>query len=202
MGAVSNLDAWSAERVEQLKALLEQGFSASQIAAKIGGISRNAVLGKVHRLGLVGRKKPSTAKAQRREVVEAAPAFALTQENMKHLAELRSNGKSVFEIARAFSCSLLSVRIAIRSLGNPVEKPIAVIDDDNLGVSILSATEVEEIGKRARTIFSQRKSTECAWIFGDPAADAPICGDLVPGLGSYCNYHHKLVFVKYERRAS
>lgn len=53
---------WTDERVELLKKLWADGLSASQIAAELGGITRNAVIGKVHRLGLSGRaKSPSSA---------------------------------------------------------------------------------------------------------------------------------------------
>ena len=55
--------AWDDERVEQLKQLWAEGLSASQIASKMGGVTRNAVIGKVHRLGLSGRATP--AKPQR-----------------------------------------------------------------------------------------------------------------------------------------
>ncbi len=52
---------WTDERVELLKKLWADGLSASQIAAELGGITRNAVIGKVHRLGLSGRaKSPSS----------------------------------------------------------------------------------------------------------------------------------------------
>jgi GcrA cell cycle regulator len=54
--------SWTDERVETLKKLWADGLSASQIAAELGGITRNAVIGKVHRLGLSGRaKSPSSA---------------------------------------------------------------------------------------------------------------------------------------------
>ncbi len=49
--------SWTDERVELLKKLWSDGLSASQIAAELGGITRNAVIGKVHRLGLSGRAK-------------------------------------------------------------------------------------------------------------------------------------------------
>lgn len=55
--------AWNDERVELLKKLWSEGLSASQIASKMGGVTRNAVIGKVHRLGLSGRATP--AKPQR-----------------------------------------------------------------------------------------------------------------------------------------
>lgn len=48
---------WNDERVDLLRKLWAEGLSASQIAAQLGGVSRNAVIGKVHRLGLSGRMK-------------------------------------------------------------------------------------------------------------------------------------------------
>ena len=50
---------WTDERVEVLKRLWLDGLSASQIAKQRGGVTRNAVIGKVHRLGLSGRAAPS-----------------------------------------------------------------------------------------------------------------------------------------------
>lgn len=50
---------WTDERVEILKKLWLEGLSASQIAKQLGGVTRNAVIGKVHRLGLSGRATPS-----------------------------------------------------------------------------------------------------------------------------------------------
>ena len=50
---------WTDERVELLKKLWQDGLSASQLAKQLGGVTRNAVIGKVHRLGLSGRTPPS-----------------------------------------------------------------------------------------------------------------------------------------------
>src|ERR1700759_4674987 len=50
---------WDDERVATLKKLWLEGLSASQIAKQLGGVTRNAVIGKVHRLGLSGRAAPS-----------------------------------------------------------------------------------------------------------------------------------------------
>ncbi len=57
--------AWTDERVELLKKLWSEGLSASQIAGRIGGVSRNAVIGKVHRLGLSGRATTTRMKSHR-----------------------------------------------------------------------------------------------------------------------------------------
>lgn len=48
---------WTEERVEKLKALRSAGYSAGIIANELGGVSRSAVLGKLHRLGLFGSHK-------------------------------------------------------------------------------------------------------------------------------------------------
>jgi GcrA cell cycle regulator len=56
---------WNDERVELLKKLWTDGLSASQIAAELGGITRNAVIGKVHRLGLSGRAKAPSSSVPR-----------------------------------------------------------------------------------------------------------------------------------------
>lgn len=73
---------WTDERVETLKKLWTEGLSASQIAKQLGGVTRNAVIGKVHRLGLAGRATPSRpAKrprpAARPRIVSAATSGAL-----------------------------------------------------------------------------------------------------------------------------
>jgi GcrA cell cycle regulator len=57
--------AWTEERVELLKKLWAEGLSASQIAGRLGGVTRNAVIGKVHRLGLAGRATSSRSSAPR-----------------------------------------------------------------------------------------------------------------------------------------
>ena len=56
---------WTEERVEQLRTLWTEGLSASQIARVLGGVTRNAVIGKAHRLGLAGPASPSRSERPR-----------------------------------------------------------------------------------------------------------------------------------------
>ena len=73
---------WTEERVELLKKLWAEGLSASQVAKQLGGVTRNAVIGKVHRLGLSNRAttasaKPATAsKAEAKSATEPKPKAA------------------------------------------------------------------------------------------------------------------------------
>src|SRR4051794_17559669 len=82
--------SWTEERIERLKKMWHDGATASQIADELGGVSRNAVIGKAHRLGLEQRPSPvkpgeekekkaaaaSTAKTPKAEAPRAAPAAA------------------------------------------------------------------------------------------------------------------------------
>ncbi|TIT88095.1 MAG: GcrA cell cycle regulator, partial [Mesorhizobium sp.] len=63
---------WTDERVELLRKLWSEGLSASQIAAQLGGVSRNAVIGKVHRLKLSGRGRATAAPARQKKATQGA----------------------------------------------------------------------------------------------------------------------------------
>ena len=73
--------SWNDERVELLKKLWSEGLSASQIAGRLGGVTRNAVIGKVHRLGLSGRATTARLKSHRPR------ARTNAQQNVKRLAK-------------------------------------------------------------------------------------------------------------------
>ena len=68
--------SWTDERIEQLRQLWGKGTTASQIADELGGVSRNAVIGKAHRLGLKARPSPvkSNDAAKKEPAKKAAPA--------------------------------------------------------------------------------------------------------------------------------
>ena len=76
---------WTDDRVETLTQLWTGGASASQIARSLGGVTRNAVIGKIHRLGLSGRASPSAPGARRakpkgeRRLRRPAPAPPVAQ---------------------------------------------------------------------------------------------------------------------------
>lgn len=61
--------AWTDERIDQLKTMWEKGLTASQIAEELGGVSRNAVIGKAHRLGLQARPSPVKEKEAKTPIV-------------------------------------------------------------------------------------------------------------------------------------
>ncbi|WP_033073306.1 GcrA family cell cycle regulator [Sphingopyxis sp. MWB1] len=70
--------SWTDERIEQLRNMWEKGLTASQIAEELGGVSRNAVIGKAHRLGLKSRPSPVKAADKSKPVKAAVPKSAPT----------------------------------------------------------------------------------------------------------------------------
>lgn len=97
---------WNEERVALLRKLWAEGLSASQIAKQLGGVTRNAVIGKVHRLGLAGRATPSRpakrpVRASRPRIVGPStprirPAMATPATPMPDLEPVRlQDGKTV-----------------------------------------------------------------------------------------------------------
>lgn len=70
---MTDVVSWTDERVAVLARLWGDGLSASQIAAQLGGVTRNAVIGKVHRLGLSGRNKAAAPAQPQRARKPARP---------------------------------------------------------------------------------------------------------------------------------
>jgi len=68
--------SWTDERIATLKKMWEGGSTASQIAEELGGVSRNAVIGKAHRLGLKSRPSPVKANEKKKAAKKAAPKAA------------------------------------------------------------------------------------------------------------------------------
>src|SRR5437879_10204041 len=69
--------SWTEERIERLKKMWHDGATASQIADELGGVSRNAVIGKAHRLGLEQRPSPvKPGEDKEAKKPAAAPAAA------------------------------------------------------------------------------------------------------------------------------
>jgi GcrA cell cycle regulator len=90
---------WTDDRVELLKKLWSEGHSASQIAAELGGITRNAVIGKVHRLGLSGRAKaPSSAAPRQRKPRAPTHVFRTMRAAMRGNTAIATQALSAYEV--------------------------------------------------------------------------------------------------------
>ena len=91
--------SWTEERIDRLKAMWAKGSTASQIAEDIGGVSRNAVIGKAHRLGLEQRPSPVKAGEEKDKKSAPTPAAAATAPKPAARAGAASPGPSAEAVA-------------------------------------------------------------------------------------------------------
>ena len=173
--------SWTDERVELLKKMWGEGQSASQIAKELGGVTRNAVIGKVHRLGLSNRAGAAPAKA------EAKPSKAEAKPAAPKPAPAKAAPKPAAEEARPAT----PARKPIVPAGQPLPPQPSANE-----ISPEALASVREVEKKAKRI-SLMELTErtCKWPIGDPATeDFWFCGlPAVPGK-PYCEAHVGVAF--------
>ena len=192
--------SWTDERVETLKKMWAEGQSASQIAKELGGVTRNAVIGKVHRLGLSNRVGPGSGRDDADDA-EAAPtpaaplrpepaARAPAPETPRAAPEQRAAPVAA-PPASGGTVTPMPMRKAIIPAGQPLPpQPSA----NEISPEVLaSVREVEKHAKRL-TLMELTERT-CKWPIGDPATDDFwFCGlPTIPGK-PYCEAHVGVAF--------
>ncbi|EJL35694.1 hypothetical protein PMI01_01241 [Caulobacter sp. AP07] len=117
--------SWSAERITALRRLWLEGASAAEIAKTLGGITRNAVIGKVHRLGLAGRMAPSAPRRARVSPGNARPVRRVASPKpppppATPAVRARPRATPAVEaVARVFDACGLTARTCRWPLGDP-----------------------------------------------------------------------------------
>ncbi len=161
---------WTDERVEKLKRLWAEGLSASQIAAQLGGVSRNAVIGKVHRLSLPGRAKAGGSVATTRTAKRTATPPR---------AQSYAPRVTTRTVARPAGANMLKEEIEIEGI-----EEIDIAPASNVVVPISRRLALTELTERT-----------CKWPIGDPMKDDfHFCGCESSDNSPYCNYHAKLAY--------
>ena len=207
--------SWTDERVETLKRMWAEGQSASQIAKELGGVTRNAVIGKVHRLGLSNRAGEGASMAD--EVEAAPPAAPAKPEVAARPAEpaaprpapaaapvppkpaVEASPAAVPAAAAAATAAPaaptnvtpLPMRKAIIPAGQPLPPQPSANE-----ISPEALASVREVEKRARKLtLMELTERTCKWPIGDPATeDFWFCG--LPSVAGkpYCEAHVGVAF--------
>ncbi|MDQ0318824.1 GcrA cell cycle regulator [Pararhizobium capsulatum DSM 1112] len=165
---------WTDERVEKLKKLWSEGLSASQIAAQLGGVSRNAVIGKVHRLSLPGRAKAGgTAATPTRAKRPTSPPRAPNYAAARPAAPTRT-------VARPAGATVLK---------------------EEVDLDVMEQAEIQSVGSNVVVPMSRRlgltqlTDRTCKWPIGDPMKEEfHFCGNDSPDTSPYCTFHAKLAY--------
>jgi GcrA cell cycle regulator len=188
---------WTDERVETLKRMWIEGQSASQIAKELGGVTRNAVIGKVHRLGLSNRGPGTGAEAEGTEApvaAAAAPEPELTPQPApapEPVAEDPPAPREPAPVAAAPAPSVPVMRKPIVPAGQPLPPQPALNE-----ISPEALASVREVEKRARKLtLMELTERTCKWPIGDPATDDFwFCGLPAQPGKPYCEAHVGVAF--------
>ena len=204
--------SWTDERVETLKKMWAEGQSASQIAKELGGVTRNAVIGKVHRLGLsnrVGgpaapepkpaapaRAEPAAAPRPEAPAPRAAPVVedepvAATPAAVRAEPPRPAPAAAPAPVQPAAPVSTSPARKQIVPAGQPLPPQPSAGE-----ISPEALASVREVEKRARRLtLMELTERTCKWPIGDPATDDFwFCGlGSLPGK-PYCEAHVGVAF--------
>ncbi len=189
--------SWTDERVELLKKMWTEGQSASQIAKELGGVTRNAVIGKVHRLGLsnrVGGKDEdegpvapmATPASQRPEAPVRPEAAASAAPRAEGGGAAQAQPRPAAQAAAAPAAAAPAMPSNVMPL--PVRKPIVPAGQPlppQPGLNEISPealASVREVEKRAKKLtLMELTERTCKWPIGDPrprisgSAACPLC---------------------------
>jgi GcrA cell cycle regulator len=160
---------WTEERMDMLKKLWSEGFSASQIANELGGVTRNAVIGKVHRLGLSGRAKAPMTQSQRPKKPATARQPSASPAARSH-SPLSSVGNTAL---KADNLPAIRPQIDLRPKIYSLSEPPLV---ENAGILELS-------------------EQTCKWPVGDPGDHSfHFCARRSDSGIPYCAYHARVAY--------
>ncbi len=186
--------AWTDERIDSLKKMWAKGMTASQIADELGGVSRNAVIGKAHRLGLKSRPSPVKAKDKKAKKAPAKKAAAKPKAKAKAApkAAAAAPAKKADEPAAPAAPSPAPSGPQYRSLGpggfvrqSPADQaPLPPAPPRRLVPQKLDPEYADKTGLLDLT------ERICKWPMGHPGeSDFHFCGEPVnPGF-PYCVEH-------------
>lgn len=158
---------WTDERVETLRRLWAEGLSASQIAAQLGGVSRNAVIGKVHRLKLSSRGRATAAPARQKKPAQPNAA--------KAPARPAPAPRPVHQTVGAN---------ALQPQFNAEPAPRQQVRTSDNVLPISRHLQLVQLNERT-----------CKWPNGDPLSeDFNFCGNESLDNGPYCRFHARIAF--------
>ena len=170
--------SWNDERVEALKTMWGEGKSASQIAKELGGVTRNAVIGKVHRLGLSNRATSTSAKSAEPKA-KAAPK-----------AKPAPKAEAAPKPAEARPANV-PARKPIITAGQPL--PPQPSQSEISAEALANLAEFERKAKKLKLM--QLTERTCKWPIGDPATqDFWFCGHQTQSGKPYCETHVAVAF--------
>lgn len=168
--------AWTDEMVDQLRAMWVEGLTTGEIGKRLG-VSKNSIVGKVHRLGLSGRPSPIKKK----------------EENETTAASAETPAKPAKEKSVAKEPKIAKPKI---------EKPVVAAEE----APVEKAAEKTECHSKhhshgGKTMLTDLDNHTCRWPLGDPKDENfHFCGKKVRIGQTYCDEHANIAYVKANKK--
>jgi GcrA cell cycle regulator len=182
--------SWTDDRVEKLKELWGDGMSASQIAKALGGVTRNAVIGKVHRLGLSNR---GTTSAGQSASDDGKPAPKPARPS-RPAAKVAAEPKSTTTTAPAEEVKPMSVAVRVQPVIRDATQPRAPgLPTPEERAARATLVEIEKMARKLDLLSLTERT--CKWPIGDPTEESfHFCG--LPSVTGkpYCEDHVAVAF--------
>ncbi len=183
-GSNKRNNTWTDERVALLRKLWAEGLSASEIARELGdGITRNAVIGKVHRLGLPGRAPSRSGNSRRASQQGTAPAPQRRQS--------ATRSQPAAPTAGGGSGAGANVATARKLEEAPAPAPVTRSAEDV--VTPFERGRIRDIMELTRT--------SCRWPIGDPGDENfAYCGARAMDGLPYCEHHARIAYQNLDKK--
>ena len=170
--------AWTDEMVEQLKQMWQEGLTTGEIGKRLN-VSKNSIVGKVHRLGLSGRPSPIKKKDEEAEKKPQSPAKATAPKTGKAPAPKEEKKVAPTVVARETSTEVLK-KAAPERTGTDCATP-----RNTSGLTMLTDLD----------------NHTCRWPIGDPKDDNfHFCGKKIKIGQTYCEEHAAVAYVKTNKK--
>ncbi len=186
--------SWTDERVSRLTKLWQDGLSASQIAADLGGVTRNAVIGKVHRLGMSNRDKPAGTGGKKAATADKSASNQRRKTEPRRVGSGTPVGQPAGGSAQPTFARTAQRSSAGATMGNAALKMEMEEDVAEAPAPHQAAEDVVIPISRKLDLLQLTEST-CKWPTGDPTMPGfSFCGHQTSEDKPYCEHHAKIAF--------
>lgn len=194
--------AWTDEMVEELKRLWAEGVTTGEIGRRLN-ISKNSIVGKVHRLGLSGRPSPIKKKSDQPETKPTAKP-----ENKKNTPVKKSKpakeavSESVIKKEENKTIEKVAQHTTpeVKTVAKPAPQKIQIDNhDDEEDIALAKSMAMPEPEKNKKEFLSltDLDNHTCRWPIGDPKDENfHFCGKKVRLGQTYCEEHAAIAYVK------
>ena len=170
--------AWTEQMVEDLKKMWDEGLTTGEIGKRLG-VSKNSIVGKVHRLQLIARPSPIKKKDETESTPKAAPAKAPKTVKQETPAAKEPQAAPKEEPTTAVAAT-------------PQPKP----HQDRIE-TIRNSVHVEHPKGKHKTLLTDLDNHTCRWPIGDPKDENfHFCGRKIKIGQTYCEEHAAIAYVK------